>query len=244
MHMPTGTTESDPTRVLTVRPPWGGLIAAGLKDIENRTWPTRHRGPVLIHSSAGPRDTPAFPIDPARVPEHLQARGCVLAHATLADCHQAAPGCCASLWAEPFDGIWHWALTQVRALPRPIPAKGRLGLWRPGPALLAEVKAQLTQGNPPPVRRIQRRRSAGWRTPLEAVYVGRPTRFGNPYPVAEHGRAAAVELYRAHLAQNPDLIAAARTELRGKPLACWCPLTVPCHADVLIEIANEGGTDG
>lgn len=244
MHTSAGTTESDPTRVLTVRHPWGGLIAAGLKDTENRTWPTRHRGPVLIHSSAGRIGTPILPIDPARVPEHLQAPGRILAHATLADCHQAAPGCCASPWAEPFDGIWHWALTQVRALPRPVPAKGRLGLWRPGPGLLAEVGEQLAQANPPPARRIQRRRSAGWRMPPEAVYVGRPTRFGNPYAVAEHGRAAAVALYRNHLAQRPDLIEAARTQLRGKPLACWCPTDGPCHADVLIEIANEGGSDG
>lgn len=39
-------------RCLTIRQPWASLIAAGLKPIENRTWPTRYRGPLLIHVSA------------------------------------------------------------------------------------------------------------------------------------------------------------------------------------------------
>lgn len=88
--------------------------------------------------------------------------------------------------------------------------------------------------------RVQRRRTRGWQMPAGAVYVGRPTRFGNPFGVDEHGRARAVELYRAHLAAHPELIEAARTELRGHDLACWCPAGAQCHADVLIEVANEG----
>jgi hypothetical protein len=38
-------------KALSVRQPWAGLIVAGLKDIENRTWTTRYRGPLLIHAS-------------------------------------------------------------------------------------------------------------------------------------------------------------------------------------------------
>lgn len=87
--------------------------------------------------------------------------------------------------------------------------------------------------------RVQRRRTAGSRMPTGAVYVGRPTQFGNPYPAAEHGHARAVELFRTYLAERPDLITAARTKLRGHDLACWCPVGVECHADVLIEVANE-----
>jgi hypothetical protein len=87
--------------------------------------------------------------------------------------------------------------------------------------------------------RIQRRRTRGWHMPEGAVYVGRPTRFGNPFGVDEHGRGRAIELYRAHLANRPDLIEAARTELRGRDLACWCPSGAACHADVLLEIANK-----
>jgi len=87
--------------------------------------------------------------------------------------------------------------------------------------------------------------------PSGAVYVGRPTRWGNPFPVAEHDRAAAVALYRALVAADPELLAAVRAELTGRPLACWCPLDVPCHADVLLDLANpqtardiESGTGG
>jgi len=88
--------------------------------------------------------------------------------------------------------------------------------------------------------RIQRRRTAGWRMPEGCVYVGRPTRWGNPHPAVNGDRAAAVAAYRTWLDDQPDLIAAARRELAGQVLACWCPLTAPCHADVLLEVANGG----
>ncbi|MDG4818260.1 DUF4326 domain-containing protein [Micromonospora sp. WMMD956] len=90
-------------------------------------------------------------------------------------------------------------------------------------------------------RRIQRRRTPGWRMPAGAVYVGRPTRYGNPYPATTPtaaGRAAAVEQYRQWIATHPDLIAAARRDLAGRDLACWCPPDQPCHADVLLTVAN------
>lgn len=89
--------------------------------------------------------------------------------------------------------------------------------------------------------RIQRSRARGWRKPDGVVCVTRGTKWGNPYRVGSEGvadNAAAVALYRAHLARNPTIVAAARLNLRGKVLACWCALDVPCHADVLIEIAN------
>jgi len=96
--------------------------------------------------------------------------------------------------------------------------------------------------------RIQLRRSRGWRKPPGAVVVARPTRWGNPYAVdgrIVRDRAHAVELYRAMTAGSPELSAAARAELAGRDLACWCPLIAPdgsrgpCHADVLLEIANS-----
>lgn len=89
--------------------------------------------------------------------------------------------------------------------------------------------------------RIQRKRTKGWRMPEGAVYVGRPTKWGNPH---EHGgRDLCVRMYRQTIAgnvwtsPNKDEI---RRELRGKDLACWCPIDQPCHADVLLEIANGG----
>jgi hypothetical protein len=96
--------------------------------------------------------------------------------------------------------------------------------------------------------RIQRKRTAGWRMPEGAVYVGRPTEWGNPYtfrPVwlADEYRdlrdpAGLVAAYRALVTDTPAYVARARTVLAGRDLACWCPLDQPCHADVLLEVAN------
>jgi len=95
--------------------------------------------------------------------------------------------------------------------------------------------------------RIQRKRTKGWKMPPNTVYVGRPTKWGNPYKidcaVGIDTRADAVRLFRDMLKfGNPedypldDVIGA---ELRGKNLACWCRLDQPCHADVLLELANN-----
>ena len=95
-------------------------------------------------------------------------------------------------------------------------------------------------------------RRRGWRKPPDAVVVARPSRWGNPFvvgrTVAGHqvrDRAHAVALFRAMMADSPERCAAARVELAGRDLACWCPLVGPdgrpgpCHADVLLEIANS-----
>lgn len=91
--------------------------------------------------------------------------------------------------------------------------------------------------------RIQRKRTAGWRMPEGVIYVGRPTEFSNPYKVgtpAAPTPEAAVELFKEHLNRWPDMVDDIKEKLRGKDLACWCSLDKPCHADVLLEIANEG----
>jgi len=109
-------------------------------------------------------------------------------------------------------------------------------------------------------RRVQLRRTRGWRTPANTVKVDRTTRFGNPFSIEDYGRERAIALHRAWIAGevgNPPLpskrvreLEARRTEviaalpsLRGKNLACWCPLPEPgepdiCHAVLLLELAN------
>jgi hypothetical protein len=82
-------------------------------------------------------------------------------------------------------------------------------------------------------KRIQRKRTKGWRMPANAVSVTRPGKWGNPYTVEEYGREQAIRLYREWLI-GKDL-----SELRGKDLACYCVLGEPCHADVLLELANR-----
>ena len=91
--------------------------------------------------------------------------------------------------------------------------------------------------------RIQRKRTRGWKIPEDAVYVGRPTKWGNPLRVSPRQSAEyVVREYRKMMEPRTFEI---RTELRGKDLACWCPLVdkngnhAPCHADVLLEIANS-----
>jgi hypothetical protein len=87
-------------------------------------------------------------------------------------------------------------------------------------------------------RRIQRSRARGWKMPENTVYVGRPSAWGNPFGLRDFPDAAdAVERYRAWITSAPGHAAMAR-ELRGRNLACWCRLDQPCHADVLLELAN------
>lgn len=101
-------------------------------------------------------------------------------------------------------------------------------------------------------RRIQLRRTKGFRKPKHAIVVSRPSKWGNPYKPGEldvdgvtpMSPARAVERYRTHLALG-HFKRAEFEELRGKDLACWCPLPKPgepdvCHAAVLIAIANDG----
>jgi hypothetical protein len=114
--------------------------------------------------------------------------------------------------------------------------------------------------------RIQRRRTKGWKMPPGAVYVGRPTVFGNPWSikdvlkddsfVPEEVPAVCFKEFRGWVERGLDTelcnefpvyeslrpklerLLAELPTLRGKDLACWCPLGSPCHADVLLELAN------
>lgn len=96
--------------------------------------------------------------------------------------------------------------------------------------------------------RIQRKRTKGWRMPENAVYVGRPTRWGNPWAVGQFVGTTAdgpvyttpetcAELFRSYVLDPDEPLDV--EELRGKDLACWCPLDQPCHADVLLKLANK-----
>lgn len=91
-------------------------------------------------------------------------------------------------------------------------------------------------------RRIQLSRAKGWRKPPHTVVVARPTKWGNPFPISATGSAArSVALFGAWLESTPAgqaLAAAAREELAGKNLACWCALGAPCHAERLLAAAN------
>lgn len=75
--------------------------------------------------------------------------------------------------------------------------------------------------------------------PPEAVYIGRPSKFGNPFQIGKDGNREEVILkYRNYLQSRPALVEAAVRELAGKDLVCWCAPS-PCHGDVLLEVANR-----
>lgn len=91
-------------------------------------------------------------------------------------------------------------------------------------------------------------RRKGGKKPPNTVVVARPSKWGNPCLVgsaAAPTREIAVAKYRHWLdggivGPEPPTRAEIKQHLRGKDLACYCPLDAPCHADVLLEIANEG----
>lgn len=97
-------------------------------------------------------------------------------------------------------------------------------------------------------KRIQRQRTKGWRMPPNTVYVGRPSKWGNNYRVGDFDpdpdhhtermdAKTAADYYAWALSISPGAERWAEP-LRGKDLVCWCPLDQPCHADVLLELAN------
>jgi hypothetical protein len=95
--------------------------------------------------------------------------------------------------------------------------------------------------------RVQLKRTKGWRKPEGTVVVARPTRWGNPFRLGIDGdRARCADLYRQALdtGELPFSAADVRRQLAGVDLACWCPLDEPCHADVLLEVANGGAPGG
>lgn len=111
--------------------------------------------------------------------------------------------------------------------------------------------------------RVQLSRRRGWRMPPLTVSVSRPGRFGNPFSVKgarsagylgtdAELQAYCVELFRTWLSSRwvhawpgPEserrrkVMLEGMEDLRGKNLACWCKAEDPCHADVLLELANK-----
>ena len=76
--------------------------------------------------------------------------------------------------------------------------------------------------------------------PQNAIYVGRPTKWGNPFAIGIDGtREEVIEKFRNNLTEKQKI--AIKRELCGKHLVCWC-VPLPCHANVLLEIANEANS--
>ena len=115
--------------------------------------------------------------------------------------------------------------------------------------------------------RVQRKRTKGWKMPVNTKSVTRPGKFGNPYKIGEWNVWAVVDLktgkslkdiliekngenkyhsvedtllaFREKIKHSSAFKRIIKRELIGKNLACFCPLSSPCHADILLEVANE-----
>ena len=82
-------------------------------------------------------------------------------------------------------------------------------------------------------------RQVGKQSTQSRIYVGRPSKWGNPFVIGRDGtRDAVIAKYRAWIMRQPALIAALH-ELHGKDLVCWCA-PERCHADVLLDLAAQG----
>lgn len=141
-------------KALTLTQPWAALVALGIKRVETRSWSTRYRGPLLIHAAStwtAPDRLFAErlaergllperwqgPLDLSRPPDG----GCLVAHCVLDVVVPATPADIARLVLEHdlapverelgdyFEGRWLWLLDSVVAIAKPIPWRGRLGLW-------------------------------------------------------------------------------------------------------------------
>ena len=117
--------------------------------------------------------------------------------------------------------------------------------------------------------RIQLSRKKGWRLPASAVKVDRTTKFGNPFKAIdpkdesavrksvayfeewltkgegsfECGPGTGVTMVRIPAWYEPGELRKMLPQLKGKDLACWCKLGAPCHAEVLLRLANGGSCD-
>lgn len=125
-------------KCLSVRQPWASLIVLGAKDVENRTWRTSYRGPLLIHASqrVEPHDAAylaaAMRAEGLDWPDVLQTGG-VVGVATLTDCVTEDD-------SEWFDGPVGWILEDARPVPF-FQLTGRLGLFEvPDDILPAAVR--------------------------------------------------------------------------------------------------------
>lgn len=138
-------------KAITIKQPWAQLICEGLKDVENRTWPTKYRGRVLIHAALDRRFEKDSPFYENRILNESQIStvcvhnkelqifgthlpyGAIVGSVEIVDCvinHS-------SIWAEkteferchPDPIIYNWVLANPILFPKPIPAKGKLSFW-------------------------------------------------------------------------------------------------------------------
>jgi hypothetical protein len=124
-------------KTLTIKQPWASLIATGLKDVENRSWKTSYRGPLLIHAGAA-YDKPGARKAAEILDIHSDSlldtpQSAIIAIVDIIDCVRNYP----SPWSCPEE--YQWVLANPVTLDEPIARKGKLGLWTPDDGVLAQL---------------------------------------------------------------------------------------------------------
>lgn len=135
-------------KAITIKQPWAQLIVEGIKDIENRTWPTKFRGRVLIHAGMDKTLMNVIPSSFLSVdqidliknvkfsPKEWDLYGVIIGSVEIVDCVINHPSC----WAEKSEitigamqmgvkPIYNWFLANPIKFPEPIPAKGKISFW-------------------------------------------------------------------------------------------------------------------
>ncbi|MCB2189312.1 MAG: DUF4326 domain-containing protein [Deltaproteobacteria bacterium] len=251
-------------KCLSIPQPGASLIVAGFQDVENRSWATKYRGPVLIHAAKRPgfclrcsegceclstwfqvgSEAQAWTCQAVKARQGQDyPLGAIIGQAEIIDCVQGHP----SRWAEP--GAWHWVLTNAKPFPGPVPYPGRLGLFE-APDPDADHLFKPHDG--------RTRRVCIAEEPAD-IMITRPRKWGNPYrlePVnkkyggtgwyvdgiywcsKEEALKYSVWLYRDWIVSQPELEDELRT-LKGKRLGCFCAPGEPCHGDVLVRLVEE-----
>lgn len=137
-------------KAITIWQPWAGLIAAGIKQNETRSWATRYRGPIAIHAAQKPMRVSWLTVVSDEAAEVIYRRlnlpeifnglnifqtGCIVAIANLSDCIKITPEYISTLSDDELalgdytPGRYAWKMTDIKKLDMPIPVKGRQGLW-------------------------------------------------------------------------------------------------------------------
>ena len=119
-------------KCISIRQPWAWLIIHGGKDIENRTWPSNHRGPLLIHASKGMtrseyEDAKAFAMSRVGFRKEFPkmedlVRGAIIGKVEMVNCASD----CLSEWRSP--GQYGFVLRNPEPI-EPIPYRGTLGIF-------------------------------------------------------------------------------------------------------------------
>lgn len=132
-------------KALSLARPWPELILAAGKTIENRTWTTVYRGPLLLHASKTWQGDRIGATTDVELDETQHPAGVVgvvdLVDICTAAANTADTVCQCGPWAMPHHN--HWRLANPRRLTDPVPCSGQLGLWTPPGNVQAAVAARL-----------------------------------------------------------------------------------------------------